>query len=222
MDFKDMIYTLVMMVVLLPLLYKAMETAMYNETKEYVTETVRKSKKYYLAFIPTIAYVLYACAKNGANMYSVVCLIIGVALGWSCITDFKHQELADTSTLIFFVFAFGIWLNYDLTTQLQQINVIIVVVGTLLLAWKFLECIGFGDIKLMVPLLLFLTPSQYLGFLSNSLILGLIYAIGLILFKKVGEERRFAFGPCLIYGFYLILFGFDTVTTLSNLLISFM
>lgn len=219
MDFKNMIYTFVMMIVLLPILYKMTETAIYNETKEYVTETVKKNKLYYLAFIPTIAYVLYACSKNGANMYSVVCLIIGIAMGWSCITDLKHQELADTSTLIFFIFAFGIWLNYDLTTQLQQINTIIVVIGALVLVWKFLECIGFGDIKLMVPILLFLTPSQYLGFLSNSLMLGLLYAIGLILFQKVSEERRFAFGPCLIYGFYLILFGFDTVTVLSNLLL---
>lgn len=222
MNLKNIIYTLITLIVLVPTLYFMLKIAMKNECKEYVTETVDVNKKYLLAFIFPVAYVIYACLNYGVNMYAVVNFVIAMSLGWSCITDFKHQELADTSTLIFFLFAFGMWLGYDLTTQIQQITTIIAVSIALILVWRYIGGLGFGDIKLMVPLLLFLNPTQYLSFLGNSLTIAFIYALGLILFKKVGDERKFAFGPFLIYGFYLTLFKFDVIILVSDLILMFL
>lgn len=222
MNFENIIYTLIISIVLIPTLYFMLKVAMKNECAEYVTETVDVNKFYLLAFIPPLAYVIYACLNWGVNMYAVIYFIIAMALGWSCITDFKHQELADTNTLIFFVLSLGIWLEQNSSTQMQQVLATIATTAGLSLMWKFIGGIGFGDIKLLIPILLFLRPDQYLAYLGNSIMIAFIYAVGLILLKKTGEDRKFAFGPFLIYGFYLTLVGFDALMLLVNTMLSFL
>ena len=221
MDIREILLNIVVIFALTPFLFKMFETAMRNETEIYVTETNVLQSRYILAFVPTIGYAFYTLYLNGASLSVVMNLIIAMALGWSCVVDFKHQELPDTSTAIFLVLTLGKWFGYTGETQLTQLICLVGTLTVLILVWRFLGCLGFGDIKLIVPILLYLSPSLYLAYLGNTLITAFIYAICLIVFKKAAEDRRFAFGPFLIYGFYLTLLGFDFISLLSNVILNF-
>lgn len=64
---------------------------------------------------------------------------------------------------------------------------------------------GFGDIKLIGALTLFIGLFNVLYAVIIACITGILYYLLLVLFKKLDEDKTFAFGPFLCIGFYGIL-----------------
>lgn len=194
---------------------------LYNEDKRYTENLKSNSLLCLFCMIITASFPIYYMCMNGVSFKMLTLFIISIGLGWSCMIDFKLQELPDSVSKLFMIIAFCLFIvgenNQEKTYQAISIAI---VVGVMLILWKFVGGLGFGDIKLIVPIMLSLPVSSYLAFLCNSLIVAFIYAIGLLIFKKVGEDRRFAFGPFLIGGFYLTMFGIDFLGMLTTYIIS--
>lgn len=63
---------------------------------------------------------------------------------------------------------------------------------------------GLGDVKLAIPLSLFLGQLQVFNWFLTSFILGGIVATFLLLFKKANLKTKVAFGPFMIISFWII------------------
>ena len=64
---------------------------------------------------------------------------------------------------------------------------------------------GLGDVKLAIPLGLWLGLEKGLNWIMTSFILGGIVAYILLLLGKAKMKTKIAFGPFLIIGFWIIL-----------------
>ncbi len=88
----------------------------------------------------------------------------------------------------------------------------------LLNIFTFGKGMGFGDVKLVIPLGLLLGFPLTLLFLSLSFIIGGIFAGILVILGKAKFGKKIAFAPFLISGFLIVIFFGDY---LKNLLIPF-
>lgn len=205
---------------LAPIFYKIFEIILKKEDAEY-TKVVPYKSLYLLCFLPTILYSLVMTYKFGFALYSVLHMVIGVGLAWSCITDLRIRELPDSVTLIFFIISLKMFFDQPMDTWLMKILTVVVTTVILYIIWKFVGGLGFGDIKLLIPILLSLSPSMYLGFFTNSIFIAFIYAIMILIKTKKDPEadKTFAFGPFLIWGYYLTLFGISILEMIVNLIV---
>jgi leader peptidase (prepilin peptidase)/N-methyltransferase len=70
------------------------------------------------------------------------------------------------------------------------------------------ELIGMGDIKLLIStnhILAWFAPGLVVVAITVGLILGSIYGLGLVLFKKMSWKGSMALGPFLLIGFFLTI-----------------
>lgn len=192
-----------------------------NEDEMYLENFEAYKSFYFFIFVLSLAYPVLNIIQNGFSLENLLGVVLAVGLGWSCIIDFRHQELPDTITFLSLLIAICLVTNTgEIDSLASQCSAISVIVTILFVICKTITGIGMGDIKLIIPLMLMIPVSSYLSFFCNSLLLGLIYAISLMIFKKVQEDRHFAFGPFLIGGFYLTLFGFDFLSMLTSMIIN--
>lgn len=68
---------------------------------------------------------------------------------------------------------------------------------------------GLGDVKLAIPIGFFLGPSLSLYWLFLSFLTGGIVGIILIMLRKAKLKQQIAFGPFLIFSFFMVLFFGD-------------
>ncbi|MDD2483185.1 MAG: prepilin peptidase [Candidatus Shapirobacteria bacterium] len=135
------------------------------------------------------------------NFQFLIGLLIIVLLVFSTAFDWKYMILPDFSTIIlvsgalvlWFSGHFGEW-NYFLS---GLISAGFLLVLNLITKGKGM---GMGDVKLAVFMGLLLGfPNIILAFYV-AFIVGAIYGIGLMIFKKANKKKQVPFGPFLILG----------------------
>lgn len=70
------------------------------------------------------------------------------------------------------------------------------------------ELIGMGDIKLLVStnhILAWFAPGLVVVGMTLGLVLGSIYGLGMVLFKRMSWKASMALGPFLLVGFFLTI-----------------
>ena len=156
---------------------------------------------------------------------AVLWLIVVVCLVIHTVYDFKWLILLDKVTIVLLVFSILIvivsMLSYGsmgladtLTTIVKSLLILPVFYAILFFASKG-QWIGFGDVKLLVPLSIMLPSwsSAFLVlFLSN--VIGLIFMLPGIITKKITRQTRIPFGPFLIMAFFVTMFFGEHITKL--------
>lgn len=136
------------------------------------------------------------------NCFAVLLsLIIIVLLVFSAVFDWKYMILPDFSTVILIIIAF-------LGVVFDEKNIIPYLLSSLISAGFLLilnlitkgKGMGIGDVKFAIFMGLFLGyPNIALAFYV-AFIVGAIYGLGLIVFKKANKKSQVPFGPFLIIG----------------------
>lgn len=128
-------------------------------------------------------------------------------LSVSLIIDFKLKELPDYLTLLSVflsgMYLFVISLGVPSATIGQYLFTVFGIVGVSVFI-TFLICyffggIGFGDVKLLIPVLLFIPPKYIMSYWVNTIILACLYSLFLYI-KTKDKKLTIPFGPFIIFG----------------------
>jgi leader peptidase (prepilin peptidase)/N-methyltransferase len=141
-----------------------------------------------------------------------ICLLIVLAA-----IDLKHMILPDELTLggsaLFFTYSF-------FNPAVSQLNAILSGLGAALLFAGFfyfylkvrkIEGLGFGDIKMVLLMGLFLGLNRLVIAIFLGSLSGLLVGIFFMLFKKKNLKFALPFGPFLSLGSYIALFWGDAI-----------
>jgi leader peptidase (prepilin peptidase)/N-methyltransferase len=148
-----------------------------------------------------------------------ICLLITLTA-----IDLKHMILPDELTLggtaLFFAYSF-------FNPAISQLNAVLSGLGAALLFSGFfffylkirkIEGLGFGDIKMVLLMGLFLGLHRLIVAIFLASLSGLLVGIFLIIFKKKNLKSALPFGPFLSLGSYISLFwGPGILTWLGSL-----
>ncbi len=143
------------------------------------------------------------------NIYTlkVINSIITIYLIMIWIIDSKYQIIFDDSLIILSIlFILGIlYLNWDLLDRI--LAMIIGFIIMLLLTILTRGAIGGGDVKLVAVLALWLGLDKLWPMLVWGFLIGGIFGVFLLIFRRKRKHEYFAYGPCLILGAILQLIG---------------
>ena len=137
----------------------------------------------YLFSLSPIYYILYTI--------SIAILVI----------DLEHQIIPDE--LSWFILLLGL-INFSFLNIFSGFLFASVLLSLHLVTKG--RGMGLGDVKLAIPLGLWLGLEKGLNWLMTSFILGGIVASILLLLGKAKMKTKIAFGPFLIVGFWIIIF----------------
>ncbi len=172
------------------------------------------SKQYILVeFATAILFTLVAWFSYSYQLTFFITILLLLAMSIVVILatyDFKHTILPDKYVYTFILISI-------ITVYLMEPNMYILgwqLIGGLTTAlpiftlWFFSrgKAMGFGDVKLAVGIGIFLGIYLGLSAVWYAFMLGAIYGLVLMSFKKVGFKSEVAFGPFLILGFLITLF----------------
>lgn len=131
-------------------------------------------------------------------------LIIIVLLVFSAVFDWKYMILPDFSTVILVICGLIlIWASY--ASPLQYFLSALVASGFLLVLNLITKGkgMGMGDVKLAIFMGLFLGYPKIIVAFYVAFIVGAIFGIILIIFKKAKKRSHIPFGPFLILGTFV-------------------
>ncbi|MEI6613517.1 MAG: prepilin peptidase [Chrysiogenales bacterium] len=148
-----------------------------------------------------------------------ICLLITLAA-----IDLKHMILPDELTLggaaLFFAYSF-------FNPAVSQLNAVLSGLGAVLFFSGFfffylkirkIEGLGFGDIKMVLLMGLFLGLQRLVVSIFLASVSGLLVGIFFLIFKKKNLKFALPFGPFLSLGSYIALFwGTDILAWLGSL-----
>ena len=177
--------------------------------------------------LPIISFIIQRgrcrkCNRAISPQYPIVELFSGVAavLLWPSITLFAIFSIL----LILFVIDFRSYLLPDffilllsvavLLTGAVSLSGLLIGSGFLLFLWAVTagEGIGFGDVKLMIPIGLLFGPTSTILVLAFAFILGGAFGAYLLITKQATRKTAIAFGPYLA-GVAMAFLLFPTVVT---------
>lgn len=177
-----------------------------KEMKKYESINNNLIKLIYLYPI-LLGIVFY---RLGSNSFSLCFGAITPLLVSHFIIDLKEQELPDLSNLIIFIFAV-LRIIIDVVSGGSNVEFLdYISTGFGLFAIYFIiafitgGALGGGDIKLVGALGLFFKSKLFIKLLVCPIFLGSLIAMVLLITKKANKDTKFAFGPAIILGFYLI------------------
>lgn len=143
--------------------------------------------------------------------FAVLSVLFSLLLSITMI-DFDHKIIPDQ--LVFWTIVLGVLFQTS-NSQLQSLEISVYnALGAFLISAIFISLyskirgklmMGFGDIKLIGALTLFIGLYNLLYAVIIACITGILYYLLLIIFKKLDEDKTFAFGPFLCIGFYGVL-----------------
>lgn len=176
-----------------------------KEDKKY--ELIKKEQ--IISFIISVLSCFFINLINRDVVFISLFFMTGIIsiLSVSIIIDFKHKELPDYLTLLSFflsvMYLFVISLGVSLATTRQYLFILLGIVSICVLI-TFIICyffggIGFGDVKLLIPVLLFIPPRYIMSYWVNTIILACIYSLFLYM-KTKDKKLTIPFGPFIIMG----------------------
>ena len=169
----------------------------FKEDEKYKFD---KKEMIITGFIAAVGSILINLMNPNVTLITLF-LMTGViaVLSVSLMIDFKVQELPDCLTIVTWVLGIIFLLIVNTSNYLFTIGVAVAVALAMFLVCYFFGGIGFGDVKLIAPILFFVPPTYMLSYWLNTIISALIVAV-VILIKTKDRKFRFAFGPYMIMG----------------------
>lgn len=138
--------------------------------------------------------------------------IVAGLLSVSAYIDIKIQELPDFNTVVFLAITILLMFIHKEGINIFSQVLIVVISMAIYYVMSYFGGLGFGDVKLLLPIMISLDLLEVLNFWLYALMCALIYVIPLAIYKKVKKQNikgiKFAFGPYIIIGFILFsIFG---------------
>lgn len=165
------------------------------------------SCRYPLIELATSLLFVFVYVRFGLNLTAFTMLGLVVCLVILTVTDLEHRIIPDEIQIA--VLVLGIIYRYSLDSEIYQYFS-----GSLFglglafslyygfLWWKKKEGLGFGDIKFFAASGMFLGVKAFIPFLFFSGVFGIVFAF---VWKKLGGEEQFPFGPALAASMLLCL-----------------
>jgi prepilin signal peptidase PulO-like enzyme (type II secretory pathway) len=144
----------------------------------------------------------FLISNDKLNWFSILLsLLIIVFLVFSAVFDWKYMILPDFSTIILIIIVF-FGVIFDEKNIISYLLSALISAGFLLILNLITKGngMGMGDVKLAIFMGLFLGYPNIIVAFYVAFILGAIYGIGLIIFKKANKKSQVPFGPFLILG----------------------
>ena len=149
--------------------------------------------------------------------------LIVVFLVFSAVFDLRYMILPDFSTIILIICAIvfllvEIW-GRHIGLPLQQILSALVAAGFLLILNLITKGkgMGMGDVKLAIFMGLFLGYPKIIVAFYVAFIIGAIYGLALMIFKKADKKSQVPFGPFMILGFFMAWWCGEKIVKLIGL-----
>lgn len=188
--------------------------------KEFFTEYMKHFKpKYILSFVTAVIYIalLYTIGWQDSRVYQmelIKYMLLTPMLLSAFVIDWKYQIIPNRLNLtifevgLAFTFMQGIY-NINLAINLllgavvgAGIFLIITLLGGMI-AGK--EAMGFGDVKLMGALGLFLGWIPIIALSLIAFLLGAIISIILLITKKKKTDEYIPFGPFIVMATFIVM-----------------
>jgi leader peptidase (prepilin peptidase)/N-methyltransferase len=154
----------------------------------------------------------------GINAESIAMLIVTYALVAISLIDLDHQIIPNKITLPLLV--------AGLAFQGIRGELIPAVLGVLagggplgLIAVVYSKGMGWGDVKLLAMLGVFVGWQKIIVTMFLGSFLGVLWMVPLILAGKFDRKTPFAFGPFLAAGALVVMYGWDLLTQWLSMLI---
>lgn len=171
--------------------------------------------KYILMFITAISYIgsLYTFGLTDIRTYAYIALIPMLII--VIMIDLKKQVIPNRLTLSIFelglIYAFTrsmININFAIDSMLGIIIGVVIFLVVTLIGGIFSgkETMGFGDVKLIGAIGLFMGPENIIAISILSFILGAIVSIVLLITKKKQTSEYIAFAPFIVIATLIVVF----------------
>lgn len=148
--------------------------------------------------VMAILFVLVYC-KTGISLVSLALLGLSVCLVIMTVTDIEHRIIPDSLQIA--ILLCGILYRYALDSEIYQyFSGLFFGLGFALalrygfFLWKKREGLGMGDVKFFAVSGMFLGIKSFIPFLFFAGIFGIIFSL---IWRKLGGEEEFPFGPAL-------------------------
>ena len=188
-------------------------------SKEIFTEYFKNFKPNYILITITVIMFLGVVYSFGVSINLFKYLVLTPMLLIAFVIDYKFQIIPNRLTLTMFeaglIFTFlsviidtGLGMNIFINNLLGMligggIFLLITIIGGLI-AGK--EAMGFGDVKLMGALGLFLGWPSTAIVSVISFLLAAIISIGILITKKKGTGEYIPFGPFIVASTFIVIF----------------
>jgi prepilin signal peptidase PulO-like enzyme (type II secretory pathway) len=173
--------------------------------------------------LTALIFLLILNYSNYNLLFTIYHLLIVSLLILIFVYDLKHFIIPDTAvfSIITITFLYNLIFNSQFLVYNSVLTAIVVSLSFLtIFALSKGRWMGFGDVKLVFFIGLFLGFPLTLVALFFSFLIGAIIGIILILLKKKGLKSEVPFGPFLIIGTYIGLFlGKEIIDWYLNLII---
>jgi prepilin signal peptidase PulO-like enzyme (type II secretory pathway) len=140
-------------------------------------------------------------AYGNTPVQFILGFLIVVLLAFSAVFDWKYMILPDFSTIILIIIAF-LGVIFDESNIIPYLLSALISVGFLLILNLITKGngMGMGDVKFALFMGLFLGYPKIIIAFYVAFIVGAIYGIILMIFKKAKKKSQVPFGPFLILG----------------------
>lgn len=134
-------------------------------------------------------------------LFWILGLIVVVLLIFSAVFDWKYMILPDFATVILIIMAF-LGVIFDESNIIPYLLSALIASGFLLVLNLITKGkgMGMGDVKFALFMGLFLGYPKIIVAFYVAFVVGAIYGLGLIFFKKASKKSQVPFGPFLILG----------------------
>lgn len=163
------------------------------EDERYLLSKKEKSFNY-IAVLVVNLLVAFNLHMNMGPIMLLRCMMVAL-LSTSLLIDIKVMELPDTLTFVSIIPAICLFYFNTKIIDFGLSIAVIVLSCIIMIALFILGGLGFGDVKLIIPILL-TVPGTYA--LSYWIVVILTAAVESILFYLFMKAKKISFGPCLI------------------------
>lgn len=187
-----------------------------KEDERYTEELKKRGFLIFEAlFMMSFLFILniFQNRNPGSDIFNICYLsIVAGLLSVSAYIDLKIQELPDFNTVVFLTITILLMIIHKDDINITSQLLIVVISMVIYYIMSYFGGLGFGDVKLLLPMMISLNLLEVLNFWLYTLICALVYVIPLAVYKKINKQNikgiKFAFGPYIIIGFILFnIFG---------------
>ena len=145
-------------------------------------------------------------------------ILIMVLLVFSTVFDLKYMVLPDFSTVILIIIAF-LGVVFDESNIIPYLLSALIASGFLLILNIFTKGngMGMGDVKLAVFMGLFLGYPKIIVAFYVAFIVGAIFGLILMIFKKANKKSQIPFGPFMVLGIFVAWWWGEKIVELIRL-----
>lgn len=159
--------------------------------------------RFYFEVSINISWLMRAGPLGLPILLTVAALLIAVL-----VIDIEHQIIPDeTSFLLFLLVIVGFLISGSSTFYAHllagfSVSLFLLIINLVTLG----RGMGLGDVKLAIGLGLFLGPTLSFVWIFLSFVIGAIVGIFLLVFSQVKWRDHVAFGPFLVFAFFITLY----------------